>query len=133
VLSNSLQARYLALLIPTILYNIFVIVQFTSCSRFHTWKQCWDLIFLTTKCYYTGVAICFVSGLIIYPVTCRSEIFEVQEEYIEAIRSMLKETALYLSKLQTTPTFATSANDENHDEIEGHQNSDAELRQKWRE
>ncbi|KAK4932531.1 hypothetical protein LTR49_000955 [Elasticomyces elasticus] len=39
-LSNSIQARYPALLIPTILYNIFMIVQFTSCSRFTTWKQC---------------------------------------------------------------------------------------------
>ncbi|RFU27990.1 Catechol 1,2-dioxygenase, partial [Scytalidium lignicola] len=115
VLSNSLQARYPALLIPTILYNIFVIVQFTSCSR----------------CYYTGVAISFVSGLIIYPVTCRSEIFEVQEEFIKAARDMLKGTAIYLGKLQATPTCPTASNDGNNDETEGHQNSDgAELRQK---
>ena len=43
---------------------------------------------------------------------------------------MLKETTLYLGKLQTTPTFPTFSNDENHEEREGHQNSDAELRQK---
>ncbi|THY16859.1 hypothetical protein D6D01_07605 [Aureobasidium pullulans] len=80
--SNSIQARYPALLIPTILYNIFVIVQLTSCSRFETWAQCWDLIYLTTKCYYTGIAISFVSGMIIYPVSCRTEMFKVQKRYL---------------------------------------------------
>lgn len=107
-LSNSIQARYPALLIATILYNIFVIVQYTSCSRFTSWKECWDLIYLTVKCYYTGVAISFVSGMLIYPVSGRTEILEVQEDYIEALRSMLKGTSQYLGKLQTTPTFPTS-------------------------
>ncbi|KAL1296546.1 hypothetical protein AAFC00_000051 [Neodothiora populina] len=105
LLSNSMQARYIHLLIPTILFNIFVIVQFTSCSRFTTWKQCWELIYLTTKCYYTGVAISFVSGLIIYPVTCRSEIIEVQEKYLEGVRGVLDETAQYLDDLLSSPTF----------------------------
>ena len=87
-----------------------MIVQFTSCSRFTTWAECWELIYLTTKCYYTGVAISFVTGLVIYPVTCRSEIIEVQEKYIDAVRGMLKGTAVYLGKLQTVPTFPVSAN-----------------------
>jgi low affinity Fe/Cu permease len=132
MLCNSLQARYPALLIPTILYNIFVIVQFTSCSRFTTWKQCWDLIYLTVRCYYSGVAISFVSGMIIYPVTCRSEIFEVQEKYIEAVRSMLRESARYLGNLKTTPTFPTSAGGQIQDEVEAQEGTwnGAEIQQK---
>ncbi|RDW58136.1 hypothetical protein BP6252_13547 [Coleophoma cylindrospora] len=110
MLSNSLQARYPALLIATILYNIFMIVQLTSCSRFDTWAECWHLIYLTTKCYYTGVAISFVSGLIFYPVTCRSEIFELQEKYLIAVRGMLDGTSQYLGKLETTPTFPSLLN-----------------------
>ncbi|OBT81101.1 hypothetical protein VE02_10243 [Pseudogymnoascus sp. 03VT05] len=132
MLCNSLQARYPALLIPTILYNIFVIVQFTSCSRFTTWTQCWNLIYLTVKCYYTGVAISFVSGIIIYPVTCRSEIFEVQEKYIEAVRCMLRESAQYLGKLKTMPTFPTSADGQIQGEIEAQQGTwdGAQIQQK---
>ncbi|TVY12919.1 Uncharacterized protein LARI1_G008845, partial [Lachnellula arida] len=116
LISNSLQARYPELLIPTILYNIFIIVQFTSCSRFDTWKQCWDLIYLTIRCYYTGVAISFVSGILVYPVTCRSEIFEVQEKYIEALRDMLDGVSTYLGGLLATPAI-TPADTENS--IEG--------------
>ncbi|THW71804.1 hypothetical protein D6D19_07065 [Aureobasidium pullulans] len=104
--SNSIQARYPALLIPTILYNIFVIVQLTSCSRFETWAQCWDLIYLTTKCYYTGIAISFVSGIIIYPVSCRTEMFKVQKKYLHGIRDVLEETRSYLANLQKAPTFS---------------------------
>lgn len=135
MLCNSLQARYPALLIPTILYNIFVIVQLTSCPRFTTWKQCWGLIYLTVKCYYTGVAISFVSGIIIYPVTCRSEIFEVQEKYIEAVRCMLQGTTLYLGKLQTTPTFPTTADGQTQGGIEAQQETwdGARMRQKMAE
>ena len=104
--SNSIQARYPALLIPTILYNIFVIVQLTSCSRFETWAQCWDLIYLTTKCYYTGIAISFVSGMIIYPVSCRTEMFKVQKKYLHGVRDVLEETRSYLANLQKAPTFS---------------------------
>ncbi|KAI5203696.1 hypothetical protein E4T39_04007 [Aureobasidium subglaciale] len=95
-LSNSIQARYPHLLIPTILYNIFMIVQFTSCSRFTTWTQCWDLIYLTTRCYLTGVAISFISGIFIYPVTCRSEIFEVQKKYIRSAQDVLQQALCYI-------------------------------------
>lgn len=131
MLCNSLQARYPALLIPTILYNIFVIVQLTSCPRFTTWTQCWDLIYLTVRCYYSGIAISFVSGIIIYPVTCRSEIFEVQEKYIEAVRCMLRESAQYLGTLQTTPTFPTPADGQIQGEIEAQQGIDgAKIQQK---
>ncbi|KAI5194524.1 hypothetical protein E4T38_09536 [Aureobasidium subglaciale] len=98
-LSNSIQARYPHLLIPTILYNIFMIVQFTSCSRFTTWTQCWDLIYLTTRCYFTGVAISFVSGMFIYPVTCRSEIFEVQEKYIRSAQGVLQQAFNYIKSM----------------------------------
>lgn len=93
-----------------------MIVQFTSCSRFDTWKQCWDLIYLTTRCYYTGVAISFVTGLLIYPITCRTEIFEVQEQYLGAVRGMLKETAQYLGSLEKMPSFPNSGNDEDNNE-----------------
>jgi hypothetical protein len=105
LVSNSVQAKYPALLIPTILYNIFVIVQYTSCSRFRTWIQCWDLIYLTTRCYYTGVAISFVSGMLIFPVTCRTEIFEVQEKFLHAVRGMLTGTGEYLGSLQADSLF----------------------------
>jgi hypothetical protein len=84
-----------------------MIVQFTSCSRFTAWKQCWDLIYLTVRCYYTGVAISFVSGIIIYPVSCRSEIFEVQDKYLRSAQAVLNKSASYLSKqsgLMTAPT-----------------------------
>ncbi|KAI4750465.1 hypothetical protein E4T51_16225 [Aureobasidium sp. EXF-12344] len=104
--SNSLQAKYPALLIPTILYNIFVIVQLTYCSRFETWAQCWDLIFLTTKCYYTGMAISFVSGMIIYPVSCRSGMFKAQRDYLHGVRDVLTETRSYVANLQKAPTFS---------------------------
>lgn len=97
---NSVQARYPALLIPTILYDIFVIVQYTSCSRFHTWSQCWDLIYLTVRCYYTGVAISFVSGMLLYPVTCRTEIFETQERFLHAVRDMITGAGEYLATLE---------------------------------
>jgi hypothetical protein len=83
-----------------------MIVQFTSCSRFTTWAQCWDLIYLTVRCYYTGVAISFVSGIIIYPISCRSEIFEVQEKYLHSAQAVLQRSASYLSKqsgLTTAP------------------------------
>ncbi|RGP69893.1 hypothetical protein FLONG3_7649 [Fusarium longipes] len=104
--SNSIQARFPALLIPTILYNIFMIVQFTSCSVFTTWKQCWDLIYLTVRCYYAGIAISFVSGLLFYPTTCRTEIFEIQEKYILATQRALSQSIDYLTLLSTTATFA---------------------------
>ncbi|EWZ86355.1 hypothetical protein BFJ63_vAg13883 [Fusarium oxysporum f. sp. narcissi] len=103
--SNSIQARFPALLIPTILYNIFMIVQFTSCSVFTTWKECWDLIYLTVRCYYTGIAISFFSGLFFYPTTCRTEIFEVQEKYFHCTQRALSESINYLTQLSTTPTF----------------------------
>jgi hypothetical protein len=102
-----MQARYPELLIPTILYNIFVIVQYTSCSRFHTWIECWDLIYLTVRCYYTGVAISFVTGMLIYPVTCRTEIFEVQEKYLHAVRGMLTGAGEFLGTLQAKATSST--------------------------
>lgn len=102
---NSIQARYPALLIPTILYDIFVIVQYTSCSRFHTWSQCWDLIYLTVRCYYTGVAISFVSGMFIYPVTCRTEIFETQERFLHAVRGMIAGAGEYLGTLEANPAL----------------------------
>ena len=70
------------------------------------------------------MAISFVSGLIIYPVTCRTEIFEVQKEYIKAIQDMLKGTTLYLGKLQTMPTFPFSANGENHNQNDEYQSKD---------
>ena len=107
-LSNSIQARYPALLIPTILYNIFMIVQLTSCSRFATWKQCWDLIYLTIRCYYTGIAISFVTGILIYPVTCRTEIFEVQEKYLHSARETLNRTLEYLAQLSEASPAAQS-------------------------
>jgi hypothetical protein len=75
-----------------------MIVQFTSCSRFTTWAQCWDLIYLTVRCYYSGVAISFVSGIIIYPVSCRSEIFEIQEKYLRSAQAVLQRSASYLGK-----------------------------------
>lgn len=114
LVSNSIQARFPELLIPMILYNIFVIVQYTSCSRFHTWKECWDLIFLTVRCYYTGVAISFVTGILIYPVTCRTEIFEVQEKYLDAVRSMLTGVGKYLEMLQAKPTCSSDATIQEH-------------------
>lgn len=104
--SNSIQARYPALLIPTILYNIFVVVQLTSCSRFETWAQYWDLIYLTTKCYYTGISISLVSGMIIYPVSCRTEMFEVQKRYLNGVRNVLEETRSYLANLHQAPPFS---------------------------
>ncbi|KAJ4257963.1 hypothetical protein NW762_008100 [Fusarium torreyae] len=82
-----------------------MIVQFTSCSLFTTWKQCWDLIYLTVRCYYAGIAISFVSGLLFYPTTCRTEIFEVQEKYILSTQRALNETIGYLTQLSTTRTF----------------------------
>lgn len=85
-----------------------MIVQFTSCSRFTTWAQCWDLIYLTVRCYYTGVAISFVSGIIIYPVSCRSEIFEVQEKYLHSAQAVLNRSASYLSKQVGLPTMPTN-------------------------
>lgn len=118
MLSNSLQARYPELLIATILYNIFVIVQLTSCSRFATWDKCWSLIYLTIRCYYTGVAISFVSGLVFYPVTCRTEIFELQQKYLAAVRGMLDGTTQYLSRLETEPTFPSIWNAESRDDSE---------------
>ena len=99
-------------MIPTILYNIFVIVQYTSCSRFTTWTQCWDLIYLTVQCYYTGVAISFVSGILIYPVSCRTEFFEVTEKYIESLHGMLSGTAEYLKKLPLTSDTQPTTDDE---------------------
>jgi hypothetical protein len=75
-----------------------MIVQFTSCSRFSTWAQCWDLIYLTVRCYYTGVAISFVSGVLIYPVSCRSEIFEIQEKYLYSAQAVLDKSVSYLGK-----------------------------------
>ena len=75
-----------------------MIVQFTSCSRFSTWAQCWDLIYLTVRCYYTGVAISFVSGILIYPVSCRSEIFEIQEKYLHSAQAVLSKSVSYLGK-----------------------------------
>lgn len=95
-----MQARYPALLIPTILYNIFVIVQYTSCSRFRTWTECWGLIYLTARCYYTGVAISFVSGMILFPVTCRTEIFELQYKFLHGVHDMLTASEGYLKALQ---------------------------------
>lgn len=77
-----------------------MIVQFTSCSRFHKWAQCWDLIYLTVRCYYTGVAISFFSGILIYPVSCRSEIFEIQEKYLHSTQAVLSRSISYLSKQQ---------------------------------
>ncbi|TVY43748.1 hypothetical protein LOCC1_G004666 [Lachnellula occidentalis] len=62
----------------------------------------------SVRCYYTGVAISFVSGMLIYPVTCRSEIFEVQEKYIEALRDMLDEVSTYLGGLVATPAITTA-------------------------
>lgn len=115
-LSNSIQARYHHLLIPTILYNIFMIVQFTSCSRFHTWAQCWDLVYLTVRCYYTGVAISFVSGIIIYPVSCRSEIFEIQEKYLHSTQAVLSRSISYLSKQQHDTTALPDTTQPSHDE-----------------
>jgi hypothetical protein len=84
-----------------------MIVQFTSCSRFTTWAQCWDLIYLTVRCYYTGVAISFVSGIIIYPVSCRSEIFEIQEKYLRSAQAVLQSSASYLSKQSGLTTVST--------------------------
>ena len=93
-----------------------MIVQFTSCSRFHTWAQCWDLIYLTVRCYYTGVAISFVSGILIYPVSCRSEIFEIQEKYLHSTQAVLSRSISYLGKQQhdtaTQPDIAQSSDDE---------------------
>ena len=86
-----------------------MIVQFTSCSRFHTWVQCWDLIYLTVRCYYTGVAISFVSGIIIYPVSCRSEIFEIQEKYLRSARAVLNTSVSYLGKQTSLATISTDA------------------------
>jgi Putative ER transporter, 6TM, N-terminal len=79
------------------------------------------------------VAISFVSGILIYPVTCRSEIFEVQEKYLEAVRDMLQGTGSYLGVLQTTPTLSASQiNYQSQDENEGMQDKcdGAELRGK---
>jgi hypothetical protein len=115
-LSNSIQARYHHLLIPTILYNIFMIVQFTSCSRFHTWAQCWDLIYLTVRCYYTGVAISSVSGILIYPVSCRSEIFEIQEKYLYSTQAVLSRSISYLSKQQHDTTASPDTTKPSHEE-----------------
>lgn len=81
-----------------------MIVQFTSCSRFSTWAQCWDLIYLTVRCYYTGVAISFVSGILIYPVSCRSEIFEIQEKYLHSTQAVLSRSVSYLGKQRYDPT-----------------------------
>lgn len=76
-----------------------MIVQLTSCSRFTTWAQCWSLIYLTIRCYYTGVAIAFVSGMVLYPVSCRTEIFEIQENYLESARVLLDTSVGYLVEL----------------------------------
>jgi hypothetical protein len=75
-----------------------MIVQFTSCSRFSTWTQCWNLIYLTVRCYHTGVAISFVTGIFIYPVSCRSEIFEIQERYLYSAQAVLSNSISYLGK-----------------------------------
>ena len=75
-----------------------MIVQFTSCSRFSTWAQCWDLIYLTVRCYYTGVAISFVSGILLYPVSCRSEIFEIQKKYLHSAQAVLSKSVNYLGE-----------------------------------
>ncbi|KAL3418485.1 hypothetical protein PVAG01_10201, partial [Phlyctema vagabunda] len=97
---------------------IFVIVQYTSCSRFTTWKQCWGLIYLTTKCYYTGVAISFFSGIIIYPVTCRTEFFEVTENYFNSLHGMLDETVGYLRQLQSKSDTSASVRNSSYTEAE---------------
>jgi hypothetical protein len=116
-LSNSIQARYHHLLIPTILYNIFMIVQFTSCSRFSKWTQCWDLIYLTVRCYYTGVAISFVTGIIIYPVSCRSEILEIQEHYLHSAQAVLSKSVSYLGKQRHDAAASLDATRQSDDEI----------------
>jgi hypothetical protein len=93
-----------------------MIVQFTSCSRFHTWAQCWDLIYLTVRCYYTGVAISFVSGILIYPVSCRSEIFEIQEKYLCSTQAVLSRSISYLSKQQHDTATSPDTTKPSHDE-----------------
>jgi hypothetical protein len=98
-----MQARYPHLLIPTILYNIFMIVQLTSCSRFTTWAECWSLIYLTIRCYYTGVAIGFFSGLLIYPISCRTEIFEIQEKYIRSAQGVMQQSLSNLTRIAHEP------------------------------
>jgi hypothetical protein len=76
-----------------------MIVQLTSCSRFTTWAECWNLIYLTIRCYYTGVAIGFVSGLLIYPISCRTEIFEIQEQYIHSAQGAMQQSLSHLTKI----------------------------------
>ena len=93
-----------------------MIVQFTSCSRFSTWAECWSLIYLTVRCYYTGVAISFVSGIIIYPVSCRSEIFEIQEKYLHSTQAVLSRSISYLSKQQHDTTALPDTTQPSHDE-----------------
>lgn len=84
-----------------------MIVQLTSCSRFSTWAQCWDLIYLTVRCYYTGVAIAFVSGIVLYPISCRTELFDIQEEYLDSTRALLDTSLGYLGKLAEESVLPT--------------------------
>ncbi|KAK4497721.1 hypothetical protein PRZ48_010374 [Zasmidium cellare] len=103
-LSNSIQARYPSLLIATILYNIFMIVQFTSVATYTTWAQCWNTIYLTIRCYYTGVAISFFSGILVYPLTCRTEIFEMQERFVGEARGSLEAMVDYVGEQSSLST-----------------------------
>lgn len=82
-----------------------MIVQFTSCSRFTTWAECWNLIYLTVRCYYTGVAIGFFSGILIYPINYRTEIFEIQEKYIHSAQGLLQQSLSYLAKIVHEPVY----------------------------
>jgi hypothetical protein len=80
-----------------------MIVQLTSCSRFTTWAECWSLIYLTIRCYYTGVAIGFFSGLLIYPISCRTDIFEIQEKYIRSAQGVVQQSLSYLTRIAHEP------------------------------
>ena len=43
--------------------------------------------------------------MLIYPVTCRTEIFEVQETFLYGVRDMLTGAREYIETLQANPTF----------------------------
>lgn len=47
--------------------------------------------------------------MLVFPVTCRTEIFEVQEKFLHTVRGLLNGAEQYLRNVETHPTFPADA------------------------
>jgi hypothetical protein len=88
---------------PTVAFSIFFCITMTHAGEFVTISEGLTFIQTLLKAFSLGFAIATGVSLLIYPITCRRNVFKNMQDYLVVVQEVLDTQAKYLKSSQLGP------------------------------